>query len=347
MRTQKKMTLLAAVAAAVTLAGLAVPVAQAADTPGKPTPAPGLQAPTKVPAPDEAAAGFAATSVSADAQAALSTVQKKIASYVAKNGTTYTFGSWSDPATGAVVVETNAPAKVVASVTALPSTASFAATPVQVTKQGVDDTWHRRDDVPAFYAGGGIAFGGGICSSGYPVKTSSGARYMVTAGHCFANGAAVRTESGANAYGTVVGRALASLGSGPVDMELMTGASYAARVFTGGVTSTSSIPIVSGGNASVGYNAYCHSGRTTGEHCGHTAQSVTGQVCTSSGCKSPVIVFTGGTMIQPGDSGGSFYAKNSSGAYIRGHVIASGGGTGYAETYAKVASRYGVSIFTG
>ncbi|MCQ7029886.1 S1 family peptidase, partial [Escherichia coli] len=84
--------------------------------------------------------------------------------------------------------------------------------------------------------------------------------------------------------------------------------------------------------ASAGYNAYCHSGRTTGENCGHTATSTNAQVCTSSGCKSPVIAFTGGTMIQPGDSGGAFYAIGSDGrAWIRGNVIATNGTTGWAQ----------------
>ena len=86
-------------------------------------------------------------------------------------------------------------------------------------------------------------------------------------------------------------------------MELLSGSSYAGRIFTGGVTSTTSIPVVSAGSASVGYNNYCHSGRTTGENCGHTAVSTNAQVCTQTGCKSPVIAFTGGVLSQGGDSG--------------------------------------------
>ena len=171
---------------------------------------------------------------------------------------------------------------------------------------------------------------------------------MVTAGHCYANGTTVRTESNLRTVGTVSNRALASLGSGPVDMELLGGQSYAGRVFSGGVTSTTSNPVVAAGDASVNYNAYCHSGRTTGEQCGHTATSVTAQVCTGTGCKSPVIAYTGGTIQQGGDSGGAFYAKDgNSGVWIRGHVIASSSTTGYVEKWTKVASRYGVSIVTG
>jgi hypothetical protein len=130
-------------------------------------------------------------------------------------------------------------------------------------------------------------------------------------------------------------------------MELMYGSSYAGRIFTGGVTSTSSIPVVSAGSAYVGYNNYCHSGRTTGENCGHTATSTNAQVCTQTGCKFPVIAFTGGTLSQGGDSGSPFYAKDYRGAFIRGHVIAGSSSTAYAETWNKVASTYGVSIVTG
>lgn len=95
------------------------------------------------------------------------------------------------------------------------------------------------------------------------MKNAAGTRFMVTAGHCYANGTSVRTESNARVVGTVQSRALASLGSGPVDMELLAGQSYWGRIFTGGIVSTTSAPVVSAGGASVGYTAYCHSGRTT------------------------------------------------------------------------------------
>ncbi len=280
-------------------------------------------------------------------QAALKQVQHRIASYVANNGTRYTFGSYADPTTGDIVVESSAPAKVVARLT---STSAVQRGGVEVTTRRTvtRDAWHRRDDIPSYYGGAGLSASGALCSSGYAVKNSSGTRYMVTAGHCYANGTSVRTESGANVVGTVFGRALASLGSGPVDMELIGGSSYWGRVYTGGVTSTTSAPVVAAGSAYVGYSNYCHSGRTTGENCGHTAQSTTAQVCTQSGCKSPVIAYTGGTLSAPGDSGGAFYAKDSSGGvWIRGHVIAGSSSTAYAETWNKVASRYGVSIVTG
>jgi len=292
--------------------------------------------------------------VTSDAsRSALATVQARIRSYVAKNGTRYTFGSYSDPKTGAVVLDTDAPATVVAALTSLRTAktaagVSLAGVKVQTHRETTTDAFSRRDDIPAYYGGGGLSASGFLCSTGYAVQNSAGTRFMVTAGHCFANGTTVLTESGLHTEGVVANRRLASLGSGPIDMELLTGQSYWGRVFTGGVTSSTSAPVVAAGSAFVGYTNYCHSGRTTGEQCGHTANSITAQVCTATGCKSPVISYTGGVVQQGGDSGGAFYAKDSSGGiWIRGHVIAGNSTTGFVEPWTQVASTYGVSIVTG
>ena len=352
MQISKNRTFVAwiATAAAVTVVGAGSGQAQAASPITKDKrEAAGAQSQTQA-APaflaKERAAGEGVVS-NAASRSALAKVQARVANYVAKNGTKYTFGTYADPATGDVVIDTNAPDSLVASLTSLKSDKSLATVKVHARKGKTTDAFHRRDDVPAFYGGGGLLAAGALCSTGYAVKNWLGTRFMVTAGHCYANGTSVRTESNLRTVGTVSNRALASLGSGPVDMELLGGQAYAGRIFTGGVTSSSSIPVVAAGSAFVGYNAYCHSGRTTGEQCGHTATSITAQVCTATGCKFPVIAYTGGTIQQGGDSGGAFYAKDGSGAWIRGHVIASSPTTGFVEPWTKVASRYGVSIVTG
>jgi hypothetical protein len=344
--SKTKRTLVGAVVAATAaLTVLSVSPAQAA--PGK---ADARAAAAKVDqslAPDRAAS---AKVVSPAATSALSTIQTRIARYVAAHGTAYTFGSYVDSATGRIVLDTDAPASVVSSLTDMSGAATAerqAASQVQLRRKAVTDTFNRRDDIPPFWGGGGITSGGALCSSGYAVQNSAGTRFMVTAGHCFASGATVRTESGANTYGTVSNRHLPTVSGDAKDMELVGGQSYSGRIFTGGVTSTSSIPVVAAGTAYVGYTNYCHSGRTTGENCGHTANSINAQVCTQSGCKSPVIAFTGGTMIQGGDSGGTFYAKDSSGAWIRGNVIATDGTTGWAEPWTVISPTLGVSIVTG
>lgn len=298
-------------------------------------------------APDRSARGRAAASPAAGQ--ALTAIQRRIAKYVADHGTSHTFASYLDSDTGRIVLDTDAPASVVSGLTSMsdPEQRREVAQ-AQVRRAATSDTWNRRDDIPAFWGGAGITNSGGICSAGYAVRNSSGVVFSVTAGHCFANGANALVESGLRSYGTVSGRRLPTVTGHPMDMELLGGQSYAGRVYTGGVWSTTSRPVAAAGAAFVGYNNYCHSGRTTGENCGHTATSTNAQVCTQTGCKSPVIAFTGGTMIQPGDSGGTFHAIDGSGrAWIRGNVIASGGGTGYAQPWTTVASQYGVSIVTG
>jgi hypothetical protein len=345
--SKKKTTIVIATAVAVSGLVAAGGPAQAR------TPAPKQKEKTAVsqPAPasqrPDRAAGKAATDAS---QAALSTIQSRVRSYVARHGTKYTFGTYADAATGKIVMDTNAPSDVVASLTSATSqtrAASAANARVQVNKKRTSDQFHRRDDTPSFYGGGGLLASNALCSAGYTVTNASGNRWMVSAGHCYAIGTRVNTESNLRYFGTVTNRALASLGQAGLDMELLNGQPYAGRIFTGGVTSNTSIPVVAAGSASVGFTNYCHSGRTTGEQCGHTAVSTTAQVCTATGCKSPVIAFTGGVLSQGGDSGSPFYAKDSRGAWIRGHVIAGNGSTSYAETWNKVAARYGVSIVTG
>ncbi|MFY1695879.1 hypothetical protein [Solwaraspora sp. WMMA2101] len=302
-------------------------------------------------APDRGAR--AAVAAPAGATATLAVIQRRIADYVATQGTKYTFGSYLDATTGRIVVDTDAPADVVAALTKPTGTTAGqlqAANAVQVNRSTISDFWHRRDDIQPYWGGGGITQTAGVawCSAGYAVQNGAGTRFSVTAGHCFANGINVLTESGANPYGVVSNRRLPTVSGHAQDMELVGGRSYSGRIFTGGVTSTSSAPVVAAGTAYVGFTDYCHSGRTTGEHCGHTATSITGQVCTSTGCKSPVIVFTGGTQPAGGDSGSPFYVKDSSGgAWIRGNVIAGNGVTSYAERYIDVAAAYGVSIVTG
>jgi hypothetical protein len=346
MRISKKRTVVALIATAAAVTALGAGTAQGQASPDKNELAATHGTADAAFLARESAASKSVVSTAAS-RTALATVQTRIAKYVGAHGTKYTFGSWSDPRTGAVVVDTNAPASLVSSMTSFAGNASLASVKVQARKQTISDTYNRRDDIPNYYGGGGILAAGALCSTGYAVQNSAGTRFMVTAGHCYANGQSVNTESNLRQVGVVQNRLLASLGNGPVDMELLGGQGYWGRIFTGGVTSSTSLPVVGAGTAYVGYNNYCHSGRTTGEQCGHTATSISGQVCTQTGCKSPVIVYTGGTIQQGGDSGGTFYAKDSSSIWVRGHVIASDSTTGYVEPFTQVQSRYGISIVNG
>jgi len=297
--------------------------------------------------PDKAAKGKSEPPGKAKALAAM---QRKIERKAAKKGGggDNTFASYVDTTTGEIVLVTDASEADVADIKNLadPADKKQAAT-TKVINATIEDVWHRRDDTPAFYGGGGIAANGGICSSGYAARRSNGTIVSVTAGHCWANGTAVTTESGARAYGTVSDRRLPTSTGHAMDVELVGGQNYAGRIFTGGLTSTTSIPVVAAGAATAGYTNYCHSGRTTGQSCGHTASSINGQVCTSSGCKSPVIVWSGGNIIQPGDSGGTFYSTDGTSAWIRGNTIASGGGTAYTQPWTTIAPELSLTIVTG
>jgi hypothetical protein len=284
-------------------------------------------------------AGIGASAVSADVSRASSALQSRIVDFVRAHGTKYTFGSYVDSATGRVILETDAPSDVVSSLVS----ASDAL--VEVREQAISDNFSRRDDASPYWGGAGITLSApsARCSAGYTVKNSVGTRFMVTAGHCFNNGQTAVTELGGLVVGSVGGNGLPSQ-----DMELIGGRSYGSSIYVGGVNSSTGNHVASAADPIVGFNDYCHSGRTTGENCGHTVNSVTALVCTSSGCKSPVIAFTGGNLPQGGDSGSPFYAKSVSAPdkHIRGHIIAGNGVTEYAEKWSRVSARFGVTIAT-
>ncbi len=264
--------------------------------------------------PDRSGGGKIAVALGAVKVRAAEAMQRRIARRAERRGGE-SFASYVDAETGQIVLITDAPQAAVQEVTSDSDPANEKQLDkVKVIEGKMEDTYDRRDDSPAFWGGGGITSAGGVCSSGYAARNSAGTIFSVTAGHCFKDGAAVTTESGAlQPYGTVSNRRLPSITGGQSDVELVGGKTYAGRIFTGGITSASSIRVVGAGPATVGYTDACHSGRTTGQSCGHTVTSITGQACTSTGCKSPLIVFTGGNMIQPGDSGGTFYTADATG----------------------------------
>ena len=251
----------------------------------------------------------------------------------------YSYASHLDLRTGKVVLTTDAPPEVTAGL--------VKEHPEQIVveeSKPVQDLFHRRDDIPSFWGGAAIT-SGGTCTAGFTVRKPSGERFMTTAAHCFAVGATVRTPTG-RTFGTV--RQRGTLNSiffwDNRDVELIGGQSYAPRVYTGGVTSTSSKAVVGAGNPVAGFTGYCTSGQTTGEQCNQTVQSTSAIVCTQTGCKWPVIQYAGGPS-QPGDSGGPMYLPSgSTQVFARGSVIAGNGTTSFAEPWSRMSSAMGVSI---
>jgi hypothetical protein len=101
--------------------------------------------------------------------------------------------------------------------------------------------------------------------------------------------------------------------------------------------------VAGAGNPVAGVTGYCSSGQTTGEQCNQTVQSTSAIVCTPTGCKWPVIEYTGGPS-QRGDSGAPFYLPSGSQVFARGSVIAGDGTTSFAEPWSRMSSAMGVSI---
>lgn len=252
----------------------------------------------------------------------------------------YNYASYLDLRTGNVVLQTNAPTAVTGALARqYPKT-------IEREAGVVTDAYSRRADTPAFWGGSSITNSGRLCSAGFIVQ-KGGVRFMLTAGHCFAVGANVLTTDGGLSVGSVTQRG--PIPQSPVgwDMELVGGSSYGTFIYSGGTNSSTARQVVGASDPVVGFTGYCHSGQTTGEHCGHRVDSVNAQVCTQTGCKSPVIAWSLGTMIQGGDSGSPFYLPSGTGASIRGMNIATfGDGTAYAEKWSRISQHLGVAIVT-
>ena len=251
----------------------------------------------------------------------------------------FSYSSYLDLHSGRVVLQTDAPPEVTERL--------LKEFPEEIElREGkpVEDMFHRRDDIPSFWGGAAIT-SSGTCSAGFAVRKPSGERFMTTAAHCWAVGSTVRTPPG-RFFGTV--RQRGTLNSwwffDNRDVELIGGQSYAARVYTGGVVSTSSKAVVGANDPVAGVTGYCTSGQTSGEQCNQTVNSTGAIVCTQTGCKWPVISYTGGPS-QPGDSGGSMYIPGATGqVFARGSVIAGDGTTSFAEPWSRMSSAMGVSI---
>jgi hypothetical protein len=267
-------------------------------------------------------------------------IREQIARFAPENAK-FSYASHLDLQTGRVILKTDAPASVTEGLVKENPEIEL------VDSKPISDLWHRRDDVQAFWGGAAITSGGGTCSAGFTVRKPNGARFMTTAAHCWAVGSTVRTPTG-TFVGTVAQRG--TLGSiwfwDNRDMELIGGSSYAPRVYTGGVTSTTSRGIIGAGDPVSGFTGYCSSGQTSGEQCGQHVNSTGAIVCTGTGCKWPVVEYVGGPA-RPGDSGGSFYLPSgSTSAFARAAVIAGDGSTSYAEPWSRISSAMGVSIVT-
>jgi streptogrisin C len=186
---------------------------------------------------------------------------------------------------------------------------------------------------------------GSRCSLGFNARSSSGARYVITAGHCTnlggtwsGSGGTIGTVSGSsfptNDYGRITVSSSSATQTGLVDRY-----------------SSGSDVRVAGANAAGTGAAVCRSGSTTGWHCGSiTATNAT--VCYSQGCVYQTIRTN--VCAEPGDSGGSLVTNPGSGTSVQAQGMTSGGsgncrsgGTTYYQPVREALSAYGLSIVTG
>ncbi|MBB5959669.1 hypothetical protein FHS29_006290 [Saccharothrix tamanrassetensis] len=297
----------------------------------------------------EEAASAPVFEVAPEVTAAKKSIQARVQAFVDANGTRYTFATSSDPTLGKVVLVTDAPRDVVSGLVGAD------AEHVNVIGNGVTDTSRKYDTAP-FWGGAGLKFPGEVpCSSGYVVQDGAAKRYMVTVAHCYhvvnqsvwVEQAPAFAQNVPEHVGWVLKQGLAT----GHDIALIGGKTYTGRIYSGGTNSTTSRAVATASDPLENVWTYCHSGRTTGEQCGHGVVDLDAQFCSSSGCKQPVAKFKGGTLNDGGDSGAPFYSRFADGSVaIRGHVIGRDFGVdqaGYAEKYSRVKAKYGVSIVPG
>ncbi|MCF2131144.1 S1 family peptidase [Strepomyces sp. STD 3.1] len=172
------------------------------------------------------------------------------------------------------------------------------------------------------------------CSLGFNVRSSSGAEYFLTAGHCTDGAGSWRSSSG----GTVIGQTAGS--SFP-------GNDYGIVRYTGSVSrpgTANGVDITRAATPSVG-TTVIRDGSTTGTHSGRvTALNAT-------------VNYGGGDVVggliqttvcaEPGDSGGSLYGSNGTayGLTSGGSGNCSSGGTTFFQPVTEALSAYGVSVY--
>ncbi|WP_156753268.1 S1 family peptidase [Actinokineospora pegani] len=187
---------------------------------------------------------------------------------------------------------------------------------------------------------------GGRCSVGFSARNNSGARFVITAGHC--------TELGGSWSGTGGTIGSASGTSFPVNDYGRITVSSAAAASTGLVdrySSGSDVRVVGRSVVGVG-GAVCRSGSTTGWRCG-TVQA-TNQTVNYGGGDVVYGLTRTNACAEPGDSGGSFVSNPGSGTTVHAQGLTSGGsgncsfgGTTFFQPINEALSAYGLNLVLG
>ncbi|MFC4508071.1 MULTISPECIES: hypothetical protein [Streptomyces] len=178
-----------------------------------------------------------------------------------KNAGRYGLGAFYDGETDKVIVNSDAPDSVTASLK------GRYGDKVEVVRSRFEQQISRFNDLPQFYGGDSIHTDSwGACTSGFKVhvtnpETGQAVDMMTTAGHCYNLNELVR--GGTNNNMGWVKR------FGEADLEAFVGYQYSARFWTGG-TASSTASLVTHSLSGM-YNGLhvCVSGQTSFNHCGH------------------------------------------------------------------------------
>jgi hypothetical protein len=233
----------------------------------------------------------------------------------------YSYGFYYDAQRDTTVIKTDAPAEVMAPLLAQLPTA------IEISYEKTPFKRDSRQSDPAPHWGGASITDGAThnCTSGFTVQNAFGTRYMVTAGHCFPFGAAVRSTGGGQSASTYEGSvyALGAQGAG--------------------------LPVGGAADPVVGIPIYCRSGQVTFEQCNMFATSLNATACDANGCTENLVAYTGPAagISAAGDSGAPIYLPGQRVQIAGIHIGRGDGSTMYAEKWSTIAARFQVSIVTG
>ncbi len=179
--------------------------------------------------------------------------------------------------------------------------------------------------------GDAIYSGGGRCSLGFNVRSSSGVDYFLTAGHC-TNGTSTWTN-GSTTLGTTAGSSFPNNDYGIVR--------YTSSISRPGQVGNQDITRAA--NPSVGQTVY-RRGSTTGTHSGR----VTGLNATVNYGGGDIVygMIQTNVCAEPGDSGGPlYYGTTAYGLTSGGSGNCRTGGTTFFQPVVEALNAYGVSVY--
>ncbi len=190
------------------------------------------------------------------------------------------------------------------------------------------DVTSRQSDSASHFSGARIIGSNGLnCSSGFSVRTSTGAQRMLTAAHCGVVGTSWQNGNNTSSFGSTVAsvpRCATAVASGCKDLALLSGSSYSGYMYVGNATSSTYTPVKST-FVPTGLQSVTVSGATAGDTSPYQFP-ITGEpspICVNYGsgttagwrCGLRRITWISNGVnqfVQPGDSGGPIYIVQNS-----------------------------------